>query len=85
MKKILVRILLIALLPLVLLVDVPSPKTDENNTPSPEPTIAKKIISTYPGAIIEYGMYEQDNDTGNGTEPIEWVVLAKEGSSALIA
>lgn len=36
------------------------------------------------GSIIEFGEYEQDNDTANGNEQIEWVVLAIEGNKALI-
>ena len=36
------------------------------------------------GSIIIYGTYEQDNDTSNGTEDIEWLVLAKEGDKALV-
>jgi len=31
------------------------------------------------GDIITLGHYEQDNDTGNGTEAIEWIVLDKDG------
>ncbi len=29
-----------------------------------------------PGAHVTFGHYEQDNDTGNGPEPIEWIVLS---------
>lgn len=29
------------------------------------------------GDIIEFGSYEQDNNTSNGKEPIEWLVLEK--------
>ena len=34
--------------------------------------------------IITFGAYEQDNDTSNGKEAIEWLVLAKEGSRLLV-
>ena len=39
------------------------------------------------GDIIAFGTYEQDNDTGNGTEPIEWIILDKgeDGSLFLIS
>ena len=30
------------------------------------------------GDVYKFGSYEQDNNTANGTEDIEWVVLAKE-------
>ena len=36
------------------------------------------------GDIIEFGAYEQDNDTSNGKEPIEWQVLAKEDNKILV-
>lgn len=28
------------------------------------------------GTVVTYGRYEQDNDLTNGSEPIEWQVLA---------
>lgn len=31
-----------------------------------------------PGDYITFGAYEQDNDPGNGKEPIEWLVLENE-------
>lgn len=36
------------------------------------------------GDVVEFGSYEQDGDTSNGKEPIEWRVLAVEGSRALV-
>lgn len=36
------------------------------------------------GSIVYFGSYEQDNDTSNGKEVIEWQVLAKEDNKALI-
>lgn len=36
------------------------------------------------GDTIVFGSYEQDNDTENGTEPIEWLVLAREGDRILV-
>ena len=38
--------------------------------------------------VLEYfvfGSYEQDNDLSNGPEPIEWMVLDRDGSKALLA
>ena len=38
------------------------------------------------GTIVEFGSYEQDNDTSNGKEPIEWIVLdVKKVRSLLIS
>ena len=36
------------------------------------------------GDIVKFGAYEQDNNSSNGKEEIEWVVLAKEGDKALV-
>jgi hypothetical protein len=36
------------------------------------------------GDIIEFGAYEQDNETSNGKETIEWRVLAKEDNKILV-
>ena len=36
------------------------------------------------GQTIRFGSYEQDNDTSNGKEEIEWIVLAKEENRMLV-
>ncbi len=36
------------------------------------------------GSTIMFGIYDQDNNTSNGKEEIEWIVLAVEGNKALI-
>lgn len=36
------------------------------------------------GDIVKLGSYEQDNDTSNGPEPIEWIVLNVVGDKALL-
>ncbi len=36
------------------------------------------------GDIVYFGTYEQDNDTSNGKEAIEWMVLDKDGMSLLL-
>jgi hypothetical protein len=36
------------------------------------------------GDIITLGKYEQDNNTKNGKETIEWIVIATEGNKALV-
>lgn len=36
------------------------------------------------GAVVSFGSYEQDNDPGNGKEPIEWLVLDVEEGRALL-
>lgn len=39
---------------------------------------AEKIetIQLTTGQLVRFGSYEQDNDTSNGKEPIEWIVLS---------
>ena len=36
------------------------------------------------GDTVRFGTYEQDNDTSNGAEGIEWQVLAKENNKVLV-
>lgn len=36
------------------------------------------------GDVVEFGSYEQDGDTSNGKEPIEWRVLAVEDNRAFV-
>ena len=36
------------------------------------------------GDTVSFGTYEQDNDTSNGKENIEWLVLAKEDNRLLV-
>ena len=36
------------------------------------------------GDIVYFGTYEQDNDTTNGKEEIEWLVLTKENNKILV-
>ena len=36
------------------------------------------------GDIITFGSYEQDNDLTNGSEPIEWQILEKDGSKIYV-
>ena len=35
----------------------------------------EKTTSSMVGSIVHFGNYEQDNNTGNGKESIEWIVL----------
>lgn len=51
--------------------------TDSGNIPSIS-------TSTNVGDIIKFGQYEQDNNTSNGKEDIEWIVLAKENNRILV-
>lgn len=37
-----------------------------------------------PGMAVRFGLYEQDNDSSNGPEEIEWTVLAVEDGKAML-
>ena len=45
---------------------------------------ARKAAFTTIGNTVSFGTYEQDNNTANGKEEIEWVVLATEGNRSLL-
>ena len=36
------------------------------------------------GDIVKFGYYEQDNNENNGDEPVEWIVINKEGDKYLL-
>ncbi len=42
------------------------------------------VGDTGAGDIITFGSYEQDGDTGNGAEPVEWLVLDNQGDRMLV-
>ena len=47
---------------------------------------AKLALCKTIGSIVTYGQYEQDNNTGNGPEEIEWIVLdVQDGKSLLLS
>lgn len=43
-----------------------------------------RICNVSRGSTIRFGYYEQDNNTSNGKEEIEWIVLSVVGNKALI-
>lgn len=43
-----------------------------------------KTVSYTVGDIVTFGTFEQDDNEGNGAEPIEWIVLDADGSKALL-
>ena len=45
---------------------------------------AAKLKTAKVGDYIYYGSYEQDNDTSNGKEYIEWLVLGKQNNQLLV-
>lgn len=56
-----------------------------NNPGDPLPmTVPVAFKDVEVGDEITFGSYEQDNDTGNGTEAIEWIVVTIEDGRALL-
>ena len=45
---------------------------------------AEIIANAAPGDEITFGSYEQDADTSNGAEPIEWIVVKEENGKKLL-
>ncbi len=51
----------------------------------PTPTMELEALkSAETGSVIVFGSYEQDGDRENGTEPIEWIVLERDGTKLLL-
>ena len=76
----------------------PEPTKETELTPTPEPTPTPSGTGgrvTFTGNTVEipkaqigdtvwFGSYEQDNDTSNGAEAIEWLVLDKQDGKLLL-
>ena len=76
MKKILSAILAVIMITALCACNNEPEKNDntDRNTVIETP-IEIKSEDVEVGKYIEFGAYEQDNDTSNGKEPIEWLVL----------
>ena len=61
----------------------PTPKPTELPTPTPLPAV-EKIRKADVGDYVTFGSYEQDNNTMNGNEAIEWIVLEKNNDMVLL-
>lgn len=71
----------------------PEPTEAPTPEPTPEPTAepAPEPVGTEPeaggwavGDVVTFGRYEQDDNSANGAEPIEWIVLAADGDARLL-
>ena len=49
-----------------------------------EDFLTNGLANVKAGDVVKLGSYEQDNNTSNGKEQIEWIVLAKENGKALL-
>lgn len=45
---------------------------------------SQRLAAAAPGDTLFFGSYEQDGNTLNGPEPVEWIVLEKQGDRALL-
>ena len=65
------------------------PAEDEEKTVYTGSGRFKDLVSlekAKPGYVVEFGSYEQNQNTGDGTEPIEWYVLdVKDGRALLLS
>ena len=60
-------------------------KDSANKLNSIKPQYQKILLSkAQAGSYVYFGAYEQDNNTSNGKEDVEWLVLAKEGNKVLV-
>lgn len=50
----------------------------------PAASLLKKYEFSVEGNIVKFGKYEQDGDTSNGDEALEWIVLKYEDGKALL-
>ena len=64
----------------------PTPEPEPTPTPEPEPTPTPipALYGVSVGEEIQFGQYEQDNNSYNGSEPITWIVLDKQGGQILV-
>lgn len=62
--------------------DIPEREENEHNEDTPNDDVVYSGIKV--GDIIEFGLYEQDNNMTNGKEPIEWHVIDVQGDKAFL-
>ncbi len=70
----------------------PTQRPTESTTQAPTQSPTESTTQAAPvedpsanvGEYITFGKYEQDDDTSNGAEPIEWLVLDNQGDKILV-
>lgn len=62
----------------------PSESTAETSEAQPSEVTPISLSSIKAGDVITFGSFEQDNNTSNGTEDIEWIVATVEDGRALL-
>ncbi len=66
------------------LTETPEPTATDTPAQNETPQPAITPVSLEVGDMLSFGSYEQDNNTLNGPEPIEWVVLETDRDSSLL-
>ena len=62
-----------------------TPAAAGDGSPAPAaPDPGKHGAQVRKGDVVFFGRYEQDNNTANGKEPVEWLVLEVNGDEALL-
>ena len=61
----------------------PTPAPTPTPKPTPTPLPVPDLSGYYTGDTFTFGLYEQDNNLDNGPEPIEWIVLTRNGDRIL--
>ena len=64
--------------------DGSSESTEETTAAQPSEATPVKLPSLKEKDVIKFGSFEQDNNTSNGAEEIEWIVLKVEDGRALL-
>ena len=64
--------------------DVSSPRNPKERIVSSGGAAIEKVTDLNVGDTVTFGTYEQDNDTSNGAEPIEWTVMDVEEDRAYL-
>ena len=62
----------------------PSESTEETSEAQPSEVTPVSLSSIKAGDVITFGSFEQDNNTSNGAEDIEWIVATVEDGRALL-
>ncbi|MBR5974366.1 MAG: hypothetical protein IK020_04195 [Clostridiales bacterium] len=62
----------------------PSESKEESSSVLPSVATPISASSIQAGDVITFGSFEQDNDTSNGAEDIEWIVCTVEDGRALL-
>ena len=60
----------------------PSEESAKADEPLPYTVVSLKDAKT--GDVVVFGSYEQNANASDGNEPLEWLVLAKDGGSLLV-